>query len=143
MTINNILDQLVRDEGYRATAYKDSRGYLTVGIGFLIDPTVPGAGLTIEESKAVLDIKVKAVRDTLTTHLPWFKNLDVVRQEALVNMTYNMGFIHLIGFHNTLSLIEKGQYAGAGTEMLQSAWAKQVGDRAVRLAAQMTTGQWQ
>lgn len=143
MTPNNVLDQLARDEGYRSTGYKDSRGYLTVGIGFLIDPTVPGAGLSLEECEAVLALKVNVIRDTLNTHLPWFSKLDHVRQEALVNMTYNMGFTHLIGFHNMLSALEKGDLTTAAAEMANSAWYKQVGDRAERLRQQIATGEWQ
>jgi lysozyme len=37
-------------------------------------------------------------------------------------------------------MVERGDYAGAAHNMLQSKWARQVGRRATRLAAMMRTG---
>ena len=141
-TPQNILDQLARDEGYKPTLYKDSRGYWTVGIGFLIDPSVPGAGLSLEESEAVVQIKVNLISALLTRNLPWFSGLDTVRQAALINMAYNLGWAHLVGFHNFLSYMQQGDWTNASKEMLNSAWASQVGARAQRLSQQVLTGQW-
>ena len=46
----------------------------------------------------------------------------------------------LLGFKNTLGMIERGDYAAAADGMLKSLWAKQVGKRAQRLAQTMRTG---
>lgn len=46
----------------------------------------------------------------------------------------------LLGFKNTLGMIERGEYAAADG-MLRSLWAKQVKGRAIRLANTMRTGQ--
>ena len=76
----------------------------------------------------------------LTSLLPCFEALDTVRQMVLVDMAFNLGVHGLIAFHDTLSLISQGNYQRAGAEMLNSAWAKQVGARATRLAEMMRTG---
>ncbi|MCR4300621.1 MAG: hypothetical protein NUV51_03350, partial [Sulfuricaulis sp.] len=54
MTIDQALvDQLTRqlrgDEGVKSCAYRDSLGYLTIGVGRLIDVRKPGAGLRPHE----------------------------------------------------------------------------------------------
>jgi lysozyme len=46
----------------------------------------------------------------------------------------------LLGFKNTLKFIETGEYKKAADNMLLSKWAKQVGQRANRLAKMMEQG---
>ena len=49
-------------------------------------------------------------------------------------MAFNMGTAGLLKFKNTLGLIKDGKYKEASVEMLNSAWAKQVGKRATNLS---------
>ena len=63
-------------------------------------------------------------------------------------MVFNMGLGRpgvsgLLSFRNTLELIKNGDYAAASKGMLASKWAKQVKNRALRLARQMDAGTWQ
>ncbi|MNR52556.1 hypothetical protein D3C85_1724170 [compost metagenome] len=58
-------------------------------------------------------------------------------------MAFNLGVEGLLKFKNTLRLVEIGDYKSASVEMLNSAWARQVGNRAKRLSKQMLTGEWQ
>jgi lysozyme len=55
-------------------------------------------------------------------------------------MIFNLGPKGFAGFKNTIASIARGDYADAASRMLQSKWATQVGNRAVRLAAAMRTG---
>ena len=55
-------------------------------------------------------------------------------QRALANMAFNLGVPRLSQFKNMLSALEKGDYNVAAKEALDSNWAKQVGDRANRIA---------
>jgi lysozyme len=59
---------------------------------------------------------------------------------VLVNMGFNLGPEGLLGFRRTLRAVEEGRYADAAEGMLRSKWARQVGARAVRLAAMMREG---
>jgi lysozyme len=58
-------------------------------------------------------------------------------------MSFEMGVDGLMGFKNTLKMIEQGDYEAAAENMLNSLWAKQTPARANRMAEQMRTGQWQ
>ncbi len=57
-----------------------------------------------------------------------------------MSMAYNLGLVGLNGFHGTLAAIRAKNWSAAGLHMLDSKWARQVGSRATRLAAQMQTG---
>ena len=74
--------------------------------------------------------------------MPWARALSPERQAVLVNMAFNLGIAGLLAFKRMLAACERGEYAAAAREMLDSVWAKQVGARAVRLAEQMRTGEW-
>lgn len=134
--------QLRGDEDEVPYAYTDSEGYLTIGIGRLIDKR-KGGRLRNDEITYLFNNDVDEKLDELTRALPWFQNLDDARRGVLMNMAFNLGVPGLLKFPKTLSLVQQGKYAEAADEMLDSLWAKQVGDRAKRLSQQMRTGQWQ
>jgi lysozyme len=140
--ITNLVDQLRRDEGEVLHAYQDSKGFWTIGVGICIDSRV-NCGITAEESAYLLQNRIANTTVQLQTNLPWFSALDPIRQEALINATFNMGIGHLLGFHNTLSLLQQSNWDAAAQEMLNSSWAKEVPARAQRLAQQIRTGQRQ
>lgn len=135
----DILEQLRRDEGTRLRPYKDSVGKLTIGIGRNLDDV----GISQAEADFLLTNDIDKATEQLTANLPWTANLDDARHGALVNMTFNMGIHGLMGFKNTLAMIQAGDYVNAAANMLQSKWAEQVGPRAHRLALQIQTGVWQ
>jgi lysozyme len=135
-------DQLRRDEGEVLHAYQDSLGYWTIGIGILIDKR-KGGGLRPEESVFVFENRLRLVNEELDKRIPWIGKLDPVRRGVLINMAFQMGVGGLLGFENTLAMIEKGDYQGAAKGMLNSLWAKQTRARAQRLSNQMRTGEWQ
>jgi lysozyme len=138
----DILEQLTRDEDEILHAYPDSQGYWTIGIGRLIDKR-KGGGISHDEALYLLKNDIDKATEQLAENLPWTASLDDARHGALVNMSFNMGIHGLMGFKNTLAMIQAGDYANAAANMLQSKWAEQVGPRAHRLAKQMETGEWQ
>jgi lysozyme len=134
--------QLRRDEGVVLHAYPDHLGFLTIGIGRLIDKR-KGGGITEEEAEYLLkndiDKRVKALEEKL----PWINSLDDARKGVLCNMAFQMGVEGLLGFKNTLKMVMDGKYTEAAAGMLHSKWATQTPNRAKRLAKQMETGEWQ
>jgi lysozyme len=144
--IDNLEDQLIRDEGgFRLSAYKDSLGIWTIGCGHKLDwPSDKPCQIiwTLDQCKAQLGADMRSKWMELHQACPWIDELDVPRRCALVNMAFNLGVKGLLGFKNTLSLVESGKYKEASEEMLKSKWATQVGDRAKRLSKQMELGQW-
>jgi lysozyme len=111
-------------------------GKLTLGYGRNIEDR----GLSFVESEDLLDHDVADATLELKGTYPWFDALDAIRQAVLIQMNFNMGLPTFSGFTNTLAAVARGDYAAAAKGMLVSRWAKQVGGRARRLAAQMKTG---
>ena len=138
----NSYEQLKRDEGEVLHAYQDHLSYWTIGIGILIDKR-KGGGLRPEESEFIFNNRLRILNEQLDRRIPWIGKLDPVRRGVLVNMAFQMGIDGLLGFRNTLAMVERGDYAGAARGMLNSLWAKQTPARANRLSVQMRTGEWQ
>jgi lysozyme len=134
--------QLRRDEDEILHAYPDHLGYLTIGVGRLIDKR-KGGGITPEESAYLLSNDIDKRQAELLRRIPWVSTLDSVRFGALLNMAFQMGVDGLLGFKNTLAMVRAGDYAQASEGMLNSLWAKQTPERARRIAKQMETGVWQ
>lgn len=138
----NLIQQLRRDEGEVLHAYKDKFGYLTIGVGILIDER-KGGGLTSEESAWLLQRRLEDKTKELDAALPWFKYLDAVRQAALLNMAYQLGVDGLLEFRKMLAAVRDLRWAEAESHALDSDWAKQTPERARRVARQLATGAWQ
>lgn len=138
----NSYEQLRRDEGEVLHAYQDTLGYWTIGIGILVDKR-KGGGLLPEESEFIFNNRLRILNEQLDKRIPWIGKLDPARRGVLVNMAFQMGVDGLLGFKNTLKMIEKGDYQAAAKGMLNSKWAGQTPARANRLSAQMATGVWQ
>ena len=134
--------QLKRDEGEVLHAYQDTLGFWTIGIGILIDKR-KGGGLRPEESEFIFRNRLKLLDAELDDRLPWIAKLDPARRGVLVNMAFQLGVAGLLGFKNTLAMIQAGKYQDAAKAMLESKWAKQTPARARRLSKQMETGSWQ
>ena len=105
--IENLTNQLRRDEGEVLHAYQDHLGFWTIGIGRLIDKR-KGGGLTKDEAAYLLGNDIARFTTALRTRLPWFGRLDEARQGVLANMAFQMGVEGLLGFRNTLGMIERG-----------------------------------
>jgi len=127
-----------RDEGRRRTAYRDTVGIWTVGVGHARVPA--GTVWTDDEIDRVLASDIADVIASLDKRLPWWRSLNDARQDVLVNMAFNLGIKGLLGFKNSLADIKEGQFESAAKRLLASKWASQVKDRATLLAAQMKTG---
>lgn len=143
MTSTFLLPDLRRDEGCKLVAYPDplSGGDpWTIGYGCTGPGIGPGTKWTQDQAEAALEQRVRALTDQLTQLLPWFSALVPLRADVLVNMSYNIGLHGLLGFHNTLTFVEHGQYDAAAAGMKASRWASEVGNRALRLARQMSSG---
>ena len=140
--IEQLTAQLQRDEGIKATAYQDHLGFLTIGVGRLIDSHKPGAGLRPDEIDYLLRNDIDDRVRALTNALPWFVSLDDARRGVLLNMAFQLGTAGLLGFKSTLALVAAGKYSEAAEQMLKSKWATQTPARAKRLAEQMKTGEW-
>lgn len=131
-----LVRQLRLHEGERLRPYRCTAGKLTIGVGRNLEDR----GITAEESAYLLLNDVRAVEQGLAKALPWFTQLDDVRQRVLLDMAFNLGLQGLLEFRRTLDAVRSGRYQQAAGMMLESKWAGQVGQRAQRLSQMMATG---
>lgn len=124
MTDEEFLAWLKKEEGVVRTVYKDSLGYDTIGVGRLVDKRKRGAGLSDAEIDYLLQNDVDRVVAEVNKALPWVKSLTSNRKAVLYAMAFQMGINGLLGFKNTLKMIERGDYEGAAKGMLNSKWAR-------------------
>lgn len=128
-------------ERLELTAYKDTRGFLTIGYGHLVLPRDGiKSGDTISQARAeslfMDDLRV-AVDDYLALFGDVDHSLPRGAKLALVDMAFNLGRSRLAGFQRMIAAVRDRNFARAADEMLNSRWATQVGGRAVELASMM------
>ncbi len=138
MNKTKLAEQLEKHEGLRLKPYTDTVGKLTLGIGRNLEDK----GITEQEALFMLNNDVDYFYKNLVKKLPWIVNLNDARQNVLVNMAFNLGTSGLFGFENMLAAITICNFKLASEEMLDSKWARQVGNRSVELAEQMRTGEF-
>lgn len=139
MDLDALRKELIRDEGFKLDAYKDSLGFWTIGVGHLLGVKQRMVEITVDEMHALLDYDIQLALLRAKSLIPTFDSLDDVRQRALTNMAFNLGN-KLRMFENFLAAVARQDWAAAGTHMADSLWAKQVGDRAGRLRKMIEEG---
>ncbi len=136
MNIKAIKSTLEFEEGRVRYAYPDHKGYLTIGVGHLVD--VRRGGLPDEIIDLLLEYDLdEAVTDLGRTIPNWTVLPDNV-QEALVYMRFQLGLRGLGGFVLMLAAIAREDWHTASDEALNSKWARDdTPERAARVAALM------
>lgn len=150
--------QLARDEGKSLTAYQDTNGYWTIGIGHLLGSEKRMTSITEAECDALLswdlDEAVRAVNSVFG--LSNVAKLDGPRWRALINMAFNRGEGRMkssttitpaiklaidTAFNPEKSDVDKAiAWDNVYKAIVNSPWAKQIGNRAKRLAEQLRSG---
>ena len=127
---------LKQDENFSAVPYKDTKNLWTYGYGERSNN--PPKNISEKDAEDLLRKRVVEFATSLDRNVPWWTNLDVVRQSALLNMHYNMGN-RLWVFEQMLTALQKGQYHKAALEILYekgkpSGYWTDVKHRALRVA---------
>lgn len=138
----DLVEQLIaEEEGRVRTAYPDSQGFLTIGIGSLVDKRVAGAGLCDAAIDAQFAHDSAAARHLASLFPAWSEH-NAVRQAVLVSMCFQMGDGPLGWKHFAAALAIK-DYAAAAAAGLDSEWARvQTPQRAEREMKMLSTGLW-
>ena len=131
----DLIDQLKRDEGLRLKAYKDTLGHLTIGYGHNLE----ARGITLEIAAMLLEEDVAIAVAELRSRFDWFDHLTRPRQDALINLCFNLGINKFMEFHGMLNALDNGDFHTAALHILNSKYHDQVGKRAERIAEQLET----
>lgn len=137
----NARDLIIKHEDRVPYAYPDSRGFLTIGVGHLIDKR-KGGSLPEHVIDALFDYDFELHRKELFAQLPWVADMDEVRQAAMIDMYFQLRG-NLLGFHESLRYIQARAWTSAATELLDSDWARETPERAHEISEMIRTGTWQ
>ena len=135
-----LLEMLKRHEGVRSHVYLCSAGYETIGVGRNISKS--GMGLSDDEVDYLLENDIVRVIKELSSEYPWFKDLDDVRKDAMIDISFNLGATRLRGFKRALAAMEVADYKLAAKEFLDSKWSRDVKGRSTELAHMIALGEY-
>jgi lysozyme len=146
MNKDKLIEELIKDEGYKYEIYLDHLGYPTFGVGHLIlekdeeygKPV--GTPVSEERIKECLSNDIEIICNELNRNMEWWQDLNDTRQRVLANMAFNLGLPRLSKFVKFLKAVQDSDWEKASEEMMDSKWATQVGDRAKRLKIKMLKG---
>ena len=139
--MSELIEMLRRHEGVRDKVYLCSAGYETIGVGRNISED--GLGLSEDEIDYLLNNDIKRVREELTEEYYWFAGLNDARQDAMIDLSFNLGQTRLRGFVKALEAMSREEFENAADEFMDSRWSEQVGDRAVEVTEIIRTGEYQ
>lgn len=153
MDTESLRRRLSVEEDRRTVCYLDSLGIPTIGVGFNLqrsdarrkllalgydlDAVLRGEPISEAAVDALLTDSIDEAIAAARQLVDGFDELAPSAQEVLVDMVFNMGPARVRQFHQMLAALEAHDYARAAAEMLDSLWARQVGDRARHLAELM------
>lgn len=121
---------IAKNEGLRLKPYICPAGKLTIGYGRNLDDN----GITKEEADFLFSNDIdRAWNDLMEVFGDYADNLDNIsdnRWAALVDMMFNLGKTSFLKFTKMIEAIKQGDWQKAADELKDSAYYKQVGQRA-------------
>ena len=143
MNIEQLRKELEVDEGVKYEIYNDHLGYPTFGIGHLVRDTDPEAGAAlgtpVSEDRVIeaFNQDVETVLSDCNILYDDFGDLPEEAQLIIANMMFNLGRPRLSKFKGMKAGVDARDWKKAADEMVDSAWYRQVPNRAGRLVTRM------
>ena len=143
MNIEQLRKELEVDEGVKYEIYNDHLGYPTFGIGHLVRDSDPEAGAAlgtpVSEDRVIeaFNADVETVLNDCTILYDDFDDLPEEAQLIIANMMFNLGRPRLSKFKGMKAGVDSRDWNKAADEMIDSAWYRQVPNRAGRLVKRM------
>lgn len=136
--MNPLQSVIIEHEGVRLKPYRDTKGVLTIGVGRNLDD----CGISEDEAMFLLNNDLTTCETQLSRY-DWYVGLDKVRQGVIIELVFNVGLPKALQFKNMIIAIINENWAGASNELLDSAWAKQVGStRSENMASRLLRGKY-
>jgi len=137
--VNKLQRLLIKHEALRLKPYEDVLTEdITIGVGRNLD----SLGITEEEALYLLNNDIERCDKELLYNFKWYPDLCRVRQDAMINLCFNLGITRLKTFKKALAAMKEGDYNLAADEFLDSKWADQVGYRALEISDMIRTGRY-
>jgi lysozyme len=139
MDLQVLREQLEIDEGVKYEVYNDHLGYATFGVGHLVlesdEEHGSPLGTAVSESRVIEAFEQdceNVLRDCDILYED-FDDLPEEAQQVIANMMFNMGRPRLSKFKGMKRGVDSRNWNAAADEMVDSAWYRQVTNRADRL----------
>ncbi len=129
----SLIESVKESEGFRSKVYKCTEGYDTIGYGFAIKD------LELDED-ICHQILVKILNDLIDNandKFPFLLELPDEKADIVYEMIYQMGLNGVSKFKKMLKALEDQDFEKASVEMLDSLWAKQTPNRALKMSNKM------
>ena len=145
MNIDQLQQELKRDEGCVNAVYLDHLNLPTCGIGHLITEwdeeygKPVGTEISEERVNALFKEDIKVTLDECKILYENFDDLPEEAQLILANMMFNMGRPRLSKFKKMNKAIADEDWIEASLQMEDSKWYRQVTNRAKRLVERMAS----
>ena len=143
MNIEQLREELKIDEGVKYEIYLDHLELPTFGIGHLVLDSDPefgepiGTPVSEDRVNECFDQDVEVVLGECRILYPDFDDLPEDAQLIIANMMFNMGRPRLSKFKGMKRGVDARDWSAAADEMVDSAWYRQVTNRADRLVERM------
>jgi len=131
----------IKDNYSHIKTMKSTKNGIIVGY----DYNISKYGISEDVASRIMEKVVEDERQKLERY-DWFNKLDSVRQEAVINLAFNLGVPGLLRFKSTIGYLDRGLYDRAAKELLYTSrgsktlYYRQVKGRAKEISEQLRTG---
>lgn len=122
---SKLIEMLKRHEGFRNKPYRCSAGKLTIGYGRNLEDV----GISRREATLLMLEDIERATQNVTSVFLNFDLFSVNRQNALINMVFNLGIRRFLSFKKMIRAIKKQDWEHASRQARDSKWYGQVGMR--------------
>ena len=146
MSVQSFSELIIKiEEGWVAKEYYCSEGFRSIGYGRkLSNVKFEPLGNTITtEREEILFVRQRIseiIKSLSTIKGKAWNNCNDQRKAILVSLAYQLGVSGALKFNNMWTALERNDFELASKEMLDSLWAKQTKNRALRHAKTMKDG---
>ncbi len=126
----SLIDNIKESEGFRSQVYQCTAGHDTIGFGF----KVSDLELDMDMAEEILVRKLEKLIRRVKNRFSWVNESPFEIQDVIYEMCYQMGVSGFSKFKKTIKYLADKNYDKASKEMLDSRWARQTPNRAIRLS---------
>ena len=129
----SLIESVKESEGFRSKVYKCTEGYDTIGYGFAIKDLELDEDICHQILVKILDDLI----DNANNKFPFLLEIPDEKADIVYEMIYQMGLNGVSKFKKMLKALEDQDFEKASIEMLDSLWAKQTPNRALKMSNKM------
>ena len=127
--VKRLKEMIKRHEGYSSKPYRCPAGKLTIGYGRNLDEV----GIYADEAELMLENDIRRAVQALMQIFPDFISFPPRKQEALVDLMYNIGVGSFLTFKKMIAAIKAKDWNAAANELQDSKYCGQVPSRCKEL----------